>query len=147
MSIFVTDRQVLQYYISRLYFEVWYFSGQYPVFARFDTIKGMAPIVVKTGTNVLTTSSGRLDLNNVRYLVDQIADLMGRGVPVIWVSSGAITCGAQKLSHRPESTEEKQMAASVGQIVLMSEYARFFDQKGQATTLIVGRLGLLTIHL
>ena len=90
----------------------------------------MHPIVVKTGTNVLTTDSGRLDLNNVRYLVDQIAALMAKKIPVIWVSSGAITCGAQKLEKRPQSTEEKQMAAAVGQSILMSEYGRFFDQKG-----------------
>ena len=97
----------------------------------------MRPIVIKTGSNVLTTDSGRLDLNNVRYLVDQITALMAKNIPVIWVSSGAITCGSQKLQARPQSTPEKQVAAAVGQIVLMSEYTRFFDQKAIVTSQVL----------
>ncbi len=103
----------------------------------------MKPIVIKTGSNVLTTESGRLDLNNVRYLTDQIAAVLKRGVPVIWVSSGAITCGSQRLGLKPESTEEKQAAAAVGQIVLMSEYSRFMEPKGiHIAQILVTRDGL-----
>ncbi|NDC82976.1 glutamate 5-kinase [bacterium] len=94
----------------------------------------MTPVlVVKIGTNLLTTDDRRLDLNNLRELVHQLSDELDRGeFQLVVVTSGAITCGAERLGGRPNSIPEKQAAAAVGQILLMQEYARFFDGRGYA---------------
>jgi glutamate 5-kinase len=97
-------------------------------------------VVVKIGTNLLTTGNRRLDLNNLRELVNQICDeLDQRRYQVVVVTSGAITCGAERMGFVPESIPEKQAAAAVGQILLMQEYTLFFGTRGYA----VGQL-LLT---
>ncbi len=87
--------------------------------------------VVKIGTNTLTTPDAQLDLNVMRHLVDQMAQIMlGGTTKIVLVTSGAITCGAEALKFRPQSISEKQAAAAVGQILLMREYAQFFGDKG-----------------
>ena len=97
----------------------------------------MAKIVVKIGTNVLTTDSGKLDLNSLRNIVNQIALLKKEhNHECIIVTSGAITCGAEKLGLIPETIPEKQAAASIGQLLLMQEYAQFFTTHG----LTIGQL-------
>ena len=91
----------------------------------------MRPIVIKIGTNVLTTEDGQLDLNTLRALTHQVADhIKTNKQPVVIVTSGAITCGSERMGLKPQSIPEKQAAASVGQILLMNEYATFFGQKG-----------------
>ncbi len=88
-------------------------------------------IVVKIGTNILTTQEGKLDLNTLRSLIHQLCEaLFERNNQVIIVTSGAITCGSERMGLRTQSIPEKQAAASVGQILLMNEYASFFGQKG-----------------
>ncbi|NBV41838.1 glutamate 5-kinase [bacterium] len=88
-------------------------------------------IVVKIGTNLLTTPERRLDVNNLRDLVYQICDELDRKeARFVIVTSGAITCGSETMALIPESIPEKQAAAAVGQILLMQEYARFFGQRG-----------------
>jgi len=73
-------------------------------------------------------------------LVHQICDELDRGqFQVVVVTSGAITCGAERMGFIPTTVPEKQAAAAVGQILLMQEYARFFGGRGRA----VGQL-LLT---
>jgi glutamate 5-kinase len=98
-------------------------------------------IVIKIGSNVLTDDNGDLDLNNMRQVCEQIAKIHQDGLRVIMVSSGAIACGKEKLelAHDLKSVELKQAAASVGQSILMREYARFFERNG----VIVGQV-LLT---
>jgi glutamate 5-kinase len=87
--------------------------------------------VIKIGTQVLTTEDGRLDLTVLRHLVDQISDeWKKKDRCFVIVTSGAITCGTQPLGIKPVSIPEKQAAASVGQILLMKEYAHFFGQYG-----------------
>lgn len=90
----------------------------------------MQPIVIKIGTNVLTTEEGKLDLNTLRALTHQLADYTKQGHAIVLVTSGAITCGSERMGVVPHSIPEKQAAASVGQILLMNEYASFFGQKG-----------------
>ena len=53
----------------------------------------MKRIVVKIGSNVLTTSEGRIDLTRISALVDQLGWLREHGYEVILVSSGAGACG------------------------------------------------------
>ncbi len=91
----------------------------------------MSTIVIKIGTNTLTTESRQLDLNIMRQLVSDISDVLKQGKHrVVLVSSGAITCGAQAMGITPESIPDKQASASVGQFLLMKHYAQFFAEFG-----------------
>jgi glutamate 5-kinase len=56
----------------------------------------MSRIVVKVGSNVLTTEKGKLNITRLSALVDQIAWLKQQQYEVILVSSGAVACGRQK---------------------------------------------------
>ena len=56
----------------------------------------MKRIVVKVGSNVLTTSTGKLDITRMSAIVDQIAWLRHHGYDVILVSSGAVACGKKE---------------------------------------------------
>jgi glutamate 5-kinase len=88
-------------------------------------------IIIKIGTNILTTEEGKLDLNNLRDLVFQISELKTKQKKqIIIVTSGAITCGSNALNIIAKSLAEKQAAASVGQILLMQEYTKLFEQNG-----------------
>lgn len=101
----------------------------------------MKRIVIKIGTNLLTDHHQRLDLNNMRHIVYQLADSLNNQEKneFIIVSSGAITSGAKHINISPENLAEKQAAASIGQILLFQKYYEFFQAKG----LCVGQL-LLT---
>lgn len=89
-------------------------------------------IVVKVGSSTLTHSSGRLNLRRIELLAKTLSDLKNSGKEVILVSSGAVSAGVAKagLGHRPESLEEKQAMASIGQSELMKIYDRFFSDYG-----------------
>jgi glutamate 5-kinase len=101
----------------------------------------MNRIIIKIGTNLLTDSHQRLDLNNMRHLIYQVADerLKEYANEFIIVSSGAITSGAKHMNITPENLAEKQAAASIGQILLFQKYYEFFQTKN----ICVGQL-LLT---
>lgn len=89
----------------------------------------MKKVVVKVGTNLLTQADGQLDRNNLVQIVKQVSTIKKRHhVDVIIVSSGAIASGSQLLNTHVQSIPEKQACASVGQILLMSEYRSFFKE-------------------
>ncbi len=95
---------------------------------------GQKIVVVKIGTNSLTTASGRLDLNNLRDVVHQISGASQHyDLRFVIVTSGAVTSGAEHMGFSPKTLPEKQAAASVGQILLMQEYAYFFETLGYKT--------------
>ncbi len=88
-------------------------------------------VIIKIGTNVLTTDEEQLDLNVLRHLVDQISvEHVKQKSQFVIVTSGAITCGAKPLGVKPSNIPQKQAAAAIGQILLMREYAHFFSQHG-----------------
>ncbi len=88
-------------------------------------------VIIKIGTNVLTTSEGKLDLNNLRSLVTDIATAISIDQrEIILVSSGAITCGSGELNFIPKTIPEKQALAAIGQNLLMHEYQIFFGHYG-----------------
>lgn len=91
----------------------------------------MKRIIIKIGTNLLTDNHQRLDLNNMRHLIYQMADeqLKETTYEFIIVSSGAITSGAKHMNITPENLAEKQAAASIGQILLFQKYYEFFQTK------------------
>lgn len=89
-------------------------------------------IVVKAGTNVLTGGGDSLDLGMMALLVEQMADLHGRGIEVLLVSSGAIASGAQVLDTggQREDIPSRQALAAVGQSRLMHTYEQLFEKHG-----------------
>lgn len=104
-------------------------------------LKDIKRVVIKVGTSTLTYDSGKLNLDRMKHLVRELADLAHSGREVILVSSGAIAvgCSRLKVGQRPKTTPEKQALAAVGQGILMQTYENFFAEYG----LIVGQI-LLT---
>ena len=81
-------------------------------------------IVVKVGSAVITTKTGRLDSAQIKAISSQIAALRKQGFQVVLVTSGAIAAGLEKLGikQRPAAISELQALASVGQGLLMQRY-------------------------
>lgn len=99
-----------------------------------ELLKKSKRVVVKCGTSVLTNERGRLDREQLACLAQEIAEVMKEGRECLLVTSGAIAAGVERLGlkSRPSTIPELQAAASVGQGLLMSEYAHFFSQQGVA---------------
>jgi len=88
-------------------------------------------IVVKFGTNLLTSGSDCLDETIMDNLVQQVAKLQHGGREMSIVSSGAITAGRQrlKMSSGNKEISFKQAFASVGQSHLMYMYEKLFSKQ------------------
>ena len=88
-------------------------------------------IVVKAGTRVLVQRNGRPDLQRLRALAKDLADLKRSGRDVILVSSGAVGAGMEALGlkTRPTQLPDLQMAAAVGQSRLMTLYEGLFQKE------------------
>ena len=95
-----------------------------------DDIVRARRIVVKVGSSSLTTRAGGIDVDRVRNLVDAIVARKGAGTSVVLVSSGAIAAGLSPLGlkSRPTDLATQQAAASVGQSLLVAEYAGAFGK-------------------
>ncbi|RLC93903.1 MAG: glutamate 5-kinase [Chloroflexi bacterium] len=91
-------------------------------------------LVVKLGTNLVATVDGRLDLENMARLVEQMGQLHQQGLEIILVSSGAIAAGRDRLGLRRERRDIpfRQVMAAVGQGRLMHAYEQLFEQHGIA---------------
>lgn len=88
-------------------------------------------IVVKVGTGVLSKKDGTIDVGILRHLVEQISALKKKGTQVILVTSGAVGTGRALLSAKDSGyIPQKQMFAAVGQVGLMSMYAKLFAKRG-----------------
>jgi glutamate 5-kinase len=87
-------------------------------------------IIVKIGSNVLTQKDGLPDLNRIRHLVKQIAEIKKQGKEVILVSSGAVASGRSmiEVSEKSNAVAVRQLLASIGQVKLINTYSQFFEQ-------------------
>ena len=87
-------------------------------------------IVIKVGTNVLTTSNGELDESMISRLGQQIAQLKSMGKEVILVSSGAVGVGRSiiQLPQKLNTVTQRQVYASIGQIGLLRKYQETFEK-------------------
>lgn len=92
----------------------------------------MERIVVKVGSNVLTTDKGKLNITRLSALVDQIAWLKEHRYQVILVSSGAVACGRSELhvDYALDSVEQRQLFSSIGQVKLVNHYYDLFREYG-----------------
>lgn len=88
--------------------------------------------VIKLGTGILSDPQGRLDLEQIRQLVGQVARLNKLGYEIVLVTSGAVGggMGILKLKKRPTAIQELQACAAIGQPQLMHIYEEQFSKKG-----------------
>ena len=89
-------------------------------------------VVIKLGTGVLTSGTGRIDEARIGNLCTQIAGLHRQGTEVIVVTSGAIGLGMVRLglTKRPKDVTKKQACAAIGQSLLMQTRQRGFSPYG-----------------
>ncbi|MFO0866425.1 MAG: glutamate 5-kinase [Gemmataceae bacterium] len=87
-------------------------------------------VVIKVGTNVLTSEDGRLDPDRLQSLADQIHRIREQGRQVALVSSGAIGAGMGRLQlpKRPTDLRQLQACAAVGQSFLMRAYQECLEK-------------------
>lgn len=86
-------------------------------------------IVVKVGTNTLTSPDGALDLEVLATLISQMARLHQAGCELLVVTSGAIAAGRHIVNLPRESKEVhlRQVLAAIGQSRLMYAYDLLFS--------------------
>lgn len=99
----------------------------------FQAILGRAKrVVVKVGSSSLTRPDGHLSAARLHSIVEALAEFRKGGREVVLVSSGAqaAAMGPLKLKSRPRTLAAAQAAASVGQGLLIAEYARAFGSFG-----------------
>jgi glutamate 5-kinase len=89
-------------------------------------------IVVKVGTNGITTTEGKLDEQEMANLAAQIAAAAKQGDRIVLVTSGAVAAGIAELGipPKPKDVAFQQAAAATGQSVLMALYREFFKKHG-----------------
>lgn len=102
-----------------------------PTLTRPAALREARRVVVKVGSSSIATVSGGIDDAALDRLVDTLADVRGRGVEVVLVSSGAIAAGLAPLhlSRRPRDLATQQAAASVGQGLLLARYTAAFARR------------------
>ena len=95
-----------------------------------EAVRDAARLVVKVGSSSLTTAAGGLDPARLHALVDALAARSGE---LVLVSSGAIAAGLAPLglARRPRDLATQQAAASVGQSLLVQQYAGAFAGHGR----------------
>ena len=89
-------------------------------------------LVIKVGTTLISSETDFLDKRKMGPIVEDIASLVGRGIKVVLVSSGAIGAGMSVLglTMRPKLLPEKQAAAAIGQSKVMHFYKELFNEHG-----------------
>lgn len=90
-------------------------------------------VVIKIGTQVLTSEGSTIDPNRIRKVAREAARIRERGIDTVIVTSGAVGAGmaALKLTKRPKLLPQLQAAAAVGQNRLVHLYENAFRQYRQ----------------
>jgi glutamate 5-kinase len=86
-------------------------------------------VAVKAGTTLLTRSNGRLNIQMMSALVEQLSELSIKEVETLLVSSGSVAAGRHVLGVKQDEREVplRQVLAAVGQGRLMHAYEQLFD--------------------
>lgn len=95
---------------------------------KFD-LENKKNLVIKIGSSLLV-ADGKLREKWLKNFASDVASLVKKNFQITIVSSGAIALGRSvlKTSSQKLSLEEKQAAAAIGQIKLMSFYSDFFKK-------------------
>ncbi len=93
----------------------------------------MKRLVIKIGSNILTSENDGLDLDRIQSITDDVSAARDAGYEVAIVSSGAVAAGMMKmgLKEKPKDIVLKQAAAAVGQSNLMWAYEKSFSTHGK----------------
>lgn len=93
----------------------------------------MKRLVIKIGSNILTSENDGLDLDRIQSITDDVSAAKDAGYEVAIVSSGAVAAGMTKmgLKEKPKDIVLKQAAAAVGQSNLMWAYEKSFSTHGK----------------
>nr|AGW20993.1 delta 1-pyrroline-5-carboxylate synthetase 1 [Saccharum hybrid cultivar] len=103
-------------------------------------VKDVKRIIIKVGTAVVTGQNGRLAMDRLGSLCEQVKQLNFQGYEVILVTSGAVGVGRQRLQYRklihssfadlqnPQMNFDGKACAAVGQSGLMAIYDTLFSQ-------------------
>lgn len=99
----------------------------------------MKRLVIKIGSNILTSDNNGLDLERIQAITDDISAVKDAGYEVVIVSSGAVAAGMKKLElkEKPKDIVLKQAAAAVGQSSLMWAYEKCFGAHGKKVAQIL----------
>ena len=91
---------------------------------RREVLNQLKTVVVKVGTNVLSTDDDRLDADRIASLAEQVHHICQAGCKLVLVSSGAIGAGMGLLGlkERPKDLSHLQAAAATGQAHLIHIY-------------------------
>ncbi len=86
-------------------------------------------LVVKCGSNVLSEGRGKLNVRLINRLALEMATFIHGGIEVVYVTSGAVSCGIGLMGReeKPKSIPEKQALAAIGQCRLMHVYSSIFE--------------------
>lgn len=87
-------------------------------------------IVVKIGTNVIARKDGTINSALIKHLVEQIATIKKKEKEILIITSGAIGSGMKELNlkEKPKDVTMRQVCASIGQHILMSNYQLLFNK-------------------
>ncbi|MBK5246210.1 MAG: glutamate 5-kinase [Peptostreptococcaceae bacterium] len=85
-------------------------------------------VVIKIGSNVLSSDNGTVNNTILHNIVEQANELMKLGKQVIIVSSGAGICGVGAINkwERRGDINYKQALCAIGQVELMMAYKNLF---------------------
>lgn len=97
---------------------------------RDEVLQSADVIVVKVGTNILTTDDGVLNEERIARLTEDLSLMRRRGKRLVLVSSGAVGAGMGRLGmkDRPDELPKLQAVAAIGQGRLIATYERYFDR-------------------
>ena len=101
-------------------------------------------MVLKVGSSSLTRPDGEIDGSAILRVVDQIGTLWDSGYPTVLVSSGAVAAGSPVIGGRPTDITGLQVAAAVGQTLLMARYSQAFSGAGRTVGQVLITLDILS---
>lgn len=97
-----------------------------------ELINESRKIVIKLGSNTISDSTGKVDVNIMHAITAQVMNLIKQGKRVILVSSGAGSCGVAAINKwsRKSDINYKQALCAIGQVELMNAYKELFGEYG-----------------
>lgn len=97
-----------------------------------ETIEKSRKIVIKIGSNVLSSKKGTVNRDVMHNIVEQVCSLIKMGKQIMLVSSGAGICGVGAINKwsRRGDINYKQALCAIGQVELMMAYKEYFGDYG-----------------
>ena len=96
-----------------------------------NEITKLKRVVVKVGSNVITDEDGKINSRTLRRIVEDICELMDKGIEVVLISSGAVSIGKNFLNiYSPHKKDVgfTHSSSSIGQPKLINMYSKLFEE-------------------